>query len=101
MSSFQTNHITATNLQQGDHNTFHADGSEPSVAALAERVEASAAGIREIEAALAELREELARRPPRRERVRELLGTLTTGAGTVTALVEGVDQVRQALGLPQ
>jgi hypothetical protein len=59
------------------------------------------ANVKQIEATLAELHTEMARPKPDRNRLQTLLATLTAGAGSVTALVDGVEKVRQALGLGQ
>ncbi|MET7970918.1 hypothetical protein [Micromonospora sp. NPDC005305] len=100
MSHFQTGSISGQNIVVGDGNQVAYHGSwSPALEALSQRVQQNVATVQEIEAALAELRAELQRQPVRRERVRELLTTLATGAGALTAMVESIDKVRQALGL--
>ena len=101
MSHFDIGGISGKqeNLVIGDHAVVTSYGSAPpELAELANRVDQHAGTIQEIEAVLAELRTELERQPVRRERVRELLATLTAGGGALTAVVDGIEQVRQSLG---
>jgi hypothetical protein len=57
--------------------------------------------IRQMQKALAEMQAEMDKPKPDKGRVQGLLTTLTAGAGSVTALVDGVEKVRQILGLGQ
>jgi hypothetical protein len=57
--------------------------------------------VKQIEKTLADLQAEMAKPEPDRNRLQKLLATLTAGAGSVTALVDGVEKVRQALGIGQ
>ncbi|MGX6603196.1 hypothetical protein ACWKSP_13800 [Micromonosporaceae bacterium Da 78-11] len=100
MSEIRIGNLHAVTSVVGDGNNVTAHGGPPpELDELAAEVQAGAASIRDIEATLEELRAELAKQPVRKERVRALLATLTTGAGTLTAMVDGVEKVRQALGL--
>ena len=97
---YQLGNITGQQVTVGDHNTVNVSAqTAPALDELSRRVEHNAAAVQEIEAVLAQLREELQQRPPRRERIQALLATLTTGAGALTAMVEGIDKLRQSIGL--
>ncbi|MCU7727002.1 hypothetical protein ODJ79_25015 [Actinoplanes sp. KI2] len=96
MSEFKIRKVEAANLIQGDGGQMIVNNA--AVADLSRTVQANADAIRQIEAALAELRAELASRQPRPGRIRELLTTLGTGAGALTAVVEGIESLRQVAG---
>lgn len=98
MSTFHTGKIEAEQVLQGDYGTINVTNAAASLDELSTRVDESVASIREIEAAIVALRDELGRKPMRMERIRALLSTLATGAGTITSMVEGVEKVRQAIG---
>jgi hypothetical protein len=89
-------HVRAEHLIQGDHNQVVIGSA--AVGELARTVEANAGAVRQIEATLAELQAELASNHPRQDRLRQLLATLGSGAGALTAMVDGIEKVRQAVG---
>lgn len=100
MGKFNLGPVTGTNVVVGDNAVINAGSTgSAQVAELSRQVHESAASIQQMEAALEELRAVLQERPVRKERVRELLATLTAGAGTLTAMLDGIEKVRQALGL--
>jgi hypothetical protein len=88
--------IISTNLVQGDGG--HIIITNAAVDELSRTVQANADAVQQIEATLAQLQAEMASGRPRQNRIRELLTTLGTGAGALTAMVEGIDKVRQAAG---
>jgi hypothetical protein len=87
--------ITATNLVQGDGGYIV---NNAAVDELTRTVHANADVVQQIEAVLTQLKAEMASGRPRQKRIRELLTTLGTGAGALTAIVEGVEKIRQAAG---
>jgi hypothetical protein len=91
VSEFKIGKISATNMTVGDHNKLI-------VGDLARSVQANADTVQQIEATLAQLQAEMASPQPRQKRIRELLTTLGSGAGALTAMVEGIERVRQAVG---
>jgi hypothetical protein len=88
--------IIADNVVQGDHSKVVINNA--AVGELSRTIQAHAGTVQQIEAALTELRAELASNRPRQARLRELLATLGSGAGALTAMVDGIEKVRQAVG---
>lgn len=97
MSEFKiSGNITATNLVQGDGGQITVNNA--AVDELARTVQANADAVQQIEATLAELQAEMTSEQPRPSRIRELLTTLGSGAGALTAMVDGIERIRQAAG---
>jgi demethoxyubiquinone hydroxylase (CLK1/Coq7/Cat5 family) len=83
--------ITANTLIQGDH-------AKVTIDEVARTVQENAAAVREIEPTIAELRAELSSSRPRPSRIRELLTTLGAATGALTAILGGIEKIRQAAG---
>ena len=97
MSEFKiSGNITANNLVQGDSGQITVNHA--AVDELARTVQANADAVQQIEATLAELQAEMTSDRPRPGRIRELLTTLGSGAGALTAMVDGIERIRQAAG---
>ncbi|SNY65285.1 hypothetical protein [Paractinoplanes atraurantiacus] len=97
MSEFKiSGNITADNLLQGDGGQIVVNNA--AVGELARTVQENADAVQQIEAALAQLQAEMASGRPRQARLRELLTTLTGGAGALTAMVEGIEKIQRAVG---
>jgi hypothetical protein len=100
MSNFELGDVKGRNVMIGDNNVLHAGGNGvASLDELARRMQEGTRSIGEMEAALADLRDELSRRQQRPERVKALLAVLGAGAQAVAAVAVGVDKVRETLGL--